>query len=285
MKSVQPKVLALVAVAFLSGVLLVLAARSAFAGPITAGVPTKLAIYQGVLSIVPNSTNAMEIGNNGTDIASNTDLYFRPGNLSRSANTNAYFTSLAGKATLRLAGTASIGSTTAPTSKLLVNNNTVGAGSAQDAIAAYANNATGAALYAQQSNAAAWAGYFSGRVNVTSDLIVGGTLTVGANPITQSCFVDTSATPFPGGGSPLYPPNTTYSNTYVYYTSSFTSGTVVCGGVVDSCGPQWRAPGNTACTKNLLGDAGNPCAPGCSTNCRAPGTLQTPSHYYFCRTS
>jgi hypothetical protein len=55
---------------------------------------------------------------------------------------------------------------TAPLAKLTVNNNISDAGSATDAIFAAANNATGAAISARQTGAG-YAGYFSGKVNIT----------------------------------------------------------------------------------------------------------------------
>ena len=75
--------------------------KAALAGPITAGALTKFSIYQGVLSIVPNSTNALEIGNNGTDFAGTSDLYFRPGSIARSAATNAYVYNNGGSAAIQ----------------------------------------------------------------------------------------------------------------------------------------------------------------------------------------
>ncbi len=69
-------------------------------------------------------------------------------------------------------GNVGIGNIT-PAGKFVVNNNLAGNGSSGDAIAAYANT-TGSALYAQQNNASGWAGYFSGRVNVTSSITLGG---------------------------------------------------------------------------------------------------------------
>jgi len=72
---------------------------------------------------------------------------------------------------------ASLGSATAvaPSAKLVVNNGVAGGvpGSNLDAVATYANT-TGSAIYAQQSNTEGWAGYFSGRINITGSLTMGG---------------------------------------------------------------------------------------------------------------
>ena len=92
--------LSIIAVSILSAGLLFCGTRFALAGPITGGAVTKFSIYQGVLSIVPTNTTAMEIGNLGTDIAGTGDLYFRPGALAHSAATNAYFTNTTGKVSL-----------------------------------------------------------------------------------------------------------------------------------------------------------------------------------------
>ncbi|MDD5342779.1 MAG: tail fiber domain-containing protein [Patescibacteria group bacterium] len=60
----------------------------------------------------------------------------------------------------------------APVGKLVVNNNQSGTGGAGDAIATYANT-TSSALYAQQNNTAGYAGYFSGRVGISTYLQLG----------------------------------------------------------------------------------------------------------------
>ncbi len=59
------------------------------AGPVTGGsgnAPyTKLAVYDGVVSIVPGTpgTAALELGFRGTDIAASGDIYLRPGSVSQ----------------------------------------------------------------------------------------------------------------------------------------------------------------------------------------------------------
>ncbi|MEK7637420.1 MAG: hypothetical protein AAB402_03505 [Patescibacteria group bacterium] len=68
-------------------------------------------------------------------------------------------------------GNIGIGGVTAPAGKLVVNNNLAGTGSSGDAIAAYANG-DNSAVYGQQAGAG-WAGYFSGKVNVTDSIVLG----------------------------------------------------------------------------------------------------------------
>lgn len=87
MKSrLQPKLVTRLLGAMLLGMVAVLITQQAQAGPITNGVNnppfTKLGVYGGVLTITHGS-QALEIGNNGRDIGSTGDLYFRPGLLSQ----------------------------------------------------------------------------------------------------------------------------------------------------------------------------------------------------------
>ena len=84
-----------------------LASQSIFAGSVTnpGGSPvTKLAVYQGVLSIAPgrDTNNVLEFGNNGSDIASTGNIYFRPGRL---AETNSVrFAGTSGKTDIYIPG-------------------------------------------------------------------------------------------------------------------------------------------------------------------------------------
>lgn len=67
-----------------------LASQSIFAGSVTnpGGSPTqKVSIYQGVLTIAPgrDTNNILEFGNNGSDITSSGNIYFRPGRLAETS--------------------------------------------------------------------------------------------------------------------------------------------------------------------------------------------------------
>ncbi|MFH1462745.1 MAG: hypothetical protein ABIG08_03580, partial [bacterium] len=81
--------------------------------------------------------------------------------------------------TILNSGNVGIGQTV-PGAKLTVNNPTTAGkvGSAGDAIYTYSNSAANAAISAEQGNAGGYAGYFSGKVAITSNLTTGGTLTV-----------------------------------------------------------------------------------------------------------
>lgn len=58
---------------------------------------------------------------------------------------------------------------------LTVNNGLGGAGNSDDALAVYANSVNdNSAIYAEQSNPNGWAGYFSGKVNISGTLRIGG---------------------------------------------------------------------------------------------------------------
>lgn len=63
------------------------------AGPVTGGPGqppfVKLGVYQGVVSVTTDTSNIMEIGNLGTDIASTGNLYLRPGSAPRDDSKNA----------------------------------------------------------------------------------------------------------------------------------------------------------------------------------------------------
>ncbi len=109
-------------------------------------------------------------------------------------------------------GNVGIGNIT-PAGKFVVNNNLAGDGSSGDAIAAYANT-TGSALYAQQNNAGGWAGYFSGNVNITGTLTLGGVLK--PTPGIQVCQVGSSACL----GQYLYTTGSTHADLNYWYVNS-----------------------------------------------------------------
>lgn len=118
-------------------------------------------------------------------------------------------------------GNVMVGSGLSANAQLVVRNhpgNGPAGGSATDAIATLAANATGSAVYAEQANdsATSYAGYFSGKVRIArsgagneGDLIVGGTATQGsAAGVSEICLNDDgsgtnclSAWPVGGGGS------------------------------------------------------------------------------------
>lgn len=80
------------------------------AGPVTAGsitspglAPfTKLGVYQGVLVIAPTAAAVLEIGNGGNDIATNGDLYLRPGGLPQGSSAYVSINGTPAKADFRI---------------------------------------------------------------------------------------------------------------------------------------------------------------------------------------
>lgn len=73
----------------LIGVIAVLSASASYASPISnpGGWPySKLDVYSGVITITPGGPNALEIGNNGRDIAALGTIYLRPGNLAEGSS-------------------------------------------------------------------------------------------------------------------------------------------------------------------------------------------------------
>lgn len=111
------------------------------------------------------------------------------------------------------ARSAAVGAAVSPASKFVVNNSTSFTGNIDDAISAYANTSA-SAVYAQQNNVAGYAGYFSGRVNITGDLIYKGRLK--PTPGLQVCEISSDTCL----GKYLWTlnPNTTTAQ-YCYYTS------------------------------------------------------------------
>ncbi len=102
----------------------VVVAFQADAGPITGGpgvAPfTKLAVYQGVMTVVPTGgAQLMEIGNAGQDIASTGDVYLRPGSVAESNTVALRVYNSGGTAFATLPGRLGVG-TTAPGTKLEV---------------------------------------------------------------------------------------------------------------------------------------------------------------------
>ena len=77
--------LLLIPIAFLSGLVATLLIQQVVAGGVTnpgAAPFTKVGVYQGVISIIPdNASSVMEIGNAGRDIASTGTIYLRPGSV------------------------------------------------------------------------------------------------------------------------------------------------------------------------------------------------------------
>lgn len=250
-------------IAFLFGMGAVLVSQTALAGPITKdanGLPyTKLAVYQGVVSIVPGGAgdSVMEIGNAGRDIASTGGLFLRPGSsgsvsigaqdgtleggdlVLNGAGSNPAWTvdsygsmlrfhsSGAEKVTIQQTGSVGIGlnGLATPLAKLAVNNGATGSGSAGDGVAIYSNTGN-STLYAQQ-NGAGWAGYFSGRVFATSLTL--GNLTKSSWPI-QVCDTASNACL----GPYLYATGTTTSNlTFFYYAGGNTISPVAAFYVSD----------------------------------------------------
>lgn len=90
--------------------------KTTHAGPITGGAGnppyTKLAVYQGIVSIVPGGTtdNLLEIGNGGRDIAGTGSIFIRPDSLnSASINYAEFYKDIGNRASLKVPGTLSIG--------------------------------------------------------------------------------------------------------------------------------------------------------------------------------
>lgn len=202
------------------------------AGPITNGPGnppfTKLGVYDGVISIIPSATSQLlEIGNNGQDIAGSGDIYFRPGEIptGNTANSRFYKPAVSGPGELGQA---------------LYVDKKIQAGStfkkSRDddgtALAAYAV-AGAAAMYGEQGATGAWAAYFSGKVTAN-----------------QYCINEANCiSAWPAGGSiTVKDGSTTVSPTN---TINFTSGATVTnagGGVANiavSGGPGGTGPLDT----------------------------------------
>ena len=86
-----------------------LASQSIFAGSVTnpGGAPViKMAVYQGVLTIAPgrDSGDILEFGNNGSDIASTGNIYFRPSRLAATNGVRFDGTSSSGKTDVYIPG-------------------------------------------------------------------------------------------------------------------------------------------------------------------------------------
>lgn len=133
---------------------------------------------------------------------------------------------------------AALGAAVSPLSKLVLNNGTSSTGNANDALSTYANT-VGSAIYAQQNNAAGYAGYFSGRVNITGDVVYKGRLkptpgiqvcqvgtdnclgryvyTSGTGPTAQYCYERPSVPTFP----------ITCVNIFVSFTSQSCAGSTI----------------------------------------------------------
>jgi len=183
-----------------------------------------VAARQGSLFVVSNGTGAVLINANGN--------YLYPGQVGGQGGTGGLSVYSGGAANTQQsqiggtgntwfnAGNVGIGNTT-PTGKLVVNNNLAGNGSAGDGVSIYANTIN-SAVYAQQNNATGWSGYFSGRVNITGSLILGGRL----KPVTINvCQVGTDTCL----GEYLWTLNpSTTSAQYCYYTSPSASVPAAC---------------------------------------------------------
>ncbi len=144
---------------------------------ITPGVIDRIQVRNGVISIHNDGFggDALELGNAGRDITGSGVIYVRPSAVAAAQAVQIVESGTRAKLMVPLGsvtGSLAVGQASA-TAKLAVSNNLNDAGSANDAIAAYANTA-GSSLYAQQSGTG-YAGYFSGRVNITGSLCFGGT--------------------------------------------------------------------------------------------------------------
>ncbi|MBI3114944.1 MAG: hypothetical protein HYZ09_00420 [Candidatus Kerfeldbacteria bacterium] len=174
--------------------------RAALAGSVTNPLgppPVRLFVRDGVVSIEERASgNKLELGNAGRDIASNSDLYLRPQSVAGGSNaarltlrnsltqlelpylqlsnpdpnTPLSISHTGGATSLSVSNTsAALGSPTV----LITNISTSGSGHGLRAILSGASNGS-SSLYGDNPSTAGWAGYFEGRVNITSSLCFGG---------------------------------------------------------------------------------------------------------------
>lgn len=82
----RPRHYFFLAMASLTAIGVILVAGPAGAGPVTnvGSAPySRLTLYQGVVSVIPGITSALELGYRGEDIAASGDIYLRPGSVAQ----------------------------------------------------------------------------------------------------------------------------------------------------------------------------------------------------------
>ncbi len=227
--------------------------RAALAGSVTnpgGPPPVRLFVRDGVVS-VEGGGNKLELGNAGRDIASDSDLYLRPRSVAGGSNA-ARLTLVNGNTQTQLqlpslqlsglgAGTPlsithpggttslSVSNTSAALASatiLVTNNSASSSAHGLQAILAGTNNGS-SSLYGFNASTSGWAGYFEGRVNVTSSLCFGGSGGIGGTDCRTSWPTLGSLGGVGGSGSVNILPKWTATGTSLTNSQVFDNGTVV----------------------------------------------------------